>query len=243
MPKELDRTWQLLEDFAEAARLLQSYADDPDVADTVCELALKVVGGDHASITTVRSGSFSTIAATSDLPEQADKIQYKVGSGPCLDAARENATIRVDDLATDPRWPTFGSAASSELGMHSMLAHVLPIDQDALGALNVYSAQNHAFTALHETALVVFGTAAVNALGAARHQEKAEHLERALHTSRRIGVALGIVMATRHVDLDRAWALLSKASQESNTKVSHLADEVIRTGSLQEHGEAEEPAV
>ena len=233
MPKELDRTWQLLEDFAEAARLLHNYADDPDVADTVCELALKVVGGDHASITSVRSGSFTTVAATSDLPERADKLQYKAGSGPCLDAARESATIRVDDLATDPRWPTFGSAASAELGMHSMLAHVLPIDQDALGALNVYSARPHAFTAQHETALAVFGTAAVTALSAARHQEKAEQLERALHTSRRIGVALGIVMATRRVDLDGAWALLSKASQDSNTKVSQLADDVINTGSLE----------
>ena len=232
MPKELDRTWQLLEDFAEAARLLHNYADDPDVADTVCERALKVVGGDHASITSVRSGSFTTVAATSDLPERADKLQYKAGSGPCLDATRESATIRVDDLATDPRWPRFGSAASAELGMHSMLAHVLPIDEHALGALNVYSARPHAFTAQHETALAVFGTAAVTALSAARHQEKAEQLERALHTSRRIGVALGIVMVTKQVDLDGAWALLSKASQDSNTKVSQLADEVMHTGSL-----------
>ena len=56
MPKELDQTWQLLDDFAEVARLFRSHTADPDIADMVCELALKVVGGDHASITSIRSG-------------------------------------------------------------------------------------------------------------------------------------------------------------------------------------------
>lgn len=234
MPRELDRTWQVLEDFAEAARLLHQYTDDPDVADTVCGLALRVVGGDHASITSIRSGQFTTVAATSELPERADKIQYKVGSGPCLDAIRENDTIRVDDLADDARWPTFGRAASSELGVHSMLAHVLPIDSHALGALNVYSARAGAFTAQHEKVIAIFGSAAVTAMRAASHAEKANHLETALHTSRRIGVALGILMVRRGVDLDGAWDLLSRASQDSNTKVSELADHVIRTGYLDE---------
>jgi len=232
MPKELDRSWQLLDDFAEAARLLMNYTGDPDVGDTVCELALRVLGGDHASITSIRFGQFTTIAASSDLPEQADKIQYKVGSGPCLDASRGHDTIRVDDLATDPRWPAFGSAACSELGMHSMLAHVLPVDDPVLGALNVYSARPRAFTVQHEKAISVFGSAVLTALRAARHRAKADQLERALHTSRRIGVALGIVMVTRGVDLDQAWELLSRASQDSNTKVSELADHVIQKGCL-----------
>lgn len=243
MPKELDRTWQLLEDFAEAARVLQNFTGVPDVADTVCELALKVVGGDHASITSVRSGEFTTVAATSDLPEQADKIQYKVGKGPCLQAIRENDTVRVDDLATDPRWPEFGAAACSELGMHSMLAQVLPVEENVLTAVNVYSAKPHAFNAQSETVIAIFGSAAVAALSAARHLEKAEHLERALHTSRRIGVALGILMVTRQVDLDRAWELLAKASQDTNTKVSLLADHVVQTGSLNDRWGAEAPTV
>jgi GAF domain-containing protein len=233
MPRELDRTWQLLDDFAEAAQLLWNYAGDPDAADTVCDLALRVVGADHASISRVRGGQFTTIASTSVLPEQADKIQYKAGSGPCLDEVREPGTVRVEDLATDPRWPVFGATVSAELGMRSMLVHVLPLEDHAL-VVNAYSAMPHAFTVQHEKAMAVFASAAVTAMRAARHQEKAEHLERALHTSRRIGVALGIVMATRGVNLDDAWELLSKASQDSNTKVAELSDHVIRTGSLED---------
>lgn len=232
MPKELDQTWQLLDDFAEVARLLRSHTADPDIADTVCELALKAVGGDHASITSIRAGQFTTVAATSDVPEHADKIQYKVGNGPCLEAIHENETVRVDDLATDPRWPQFASAACAELGVHSMLAQVLPVDDQVLGALNIYSAKPHAFDTNDEKIIAVLGSAAVTAMRAVRHQEKVAHMERALHTSRRIGVALGILMARQGLDLDEAWEFLSTASQRSNTKVSELADQLVRQGFL-----------
>lgn len=236
VPKELDQTWQLLDDFAEVARLLRSQSADPDIADTVCELALKVVAGEHASITSIRAGQFTTVAATSEVPEHADKIQYKVGSGPCLEAIRDNDTIRVDDLATDPRWPQFAEAACAELGMRSMLAHVLPVDDHVMGAVNIYSTKPHAFDIRDEKVIALLGSAAVTAMRALRHQEKAAQMERALHTSRRIGVALGILMATRGLDLDGAWAFLSKASQRSNTKVSELADQVLRRGFLDSPG-------
>lgn len=236
VPKELDQTWQLLDDFAEVARLLRSHTADPDLADTVCELALRTVGGDHASITSLQSGQFTTVAATSEVPELADKIQSKVGAGPCLDAIRGNDTVRVDDLATDPRWPQFAGAASAELGMRSMLAQVLPVDDHVIGALTVYSAKAHAFDSQDEKIIAILGSAAVTAMRAVRHQEKAVHMERALRTSRRIGVALGILMATRGVDLDSAWELLSTASQRSNTKVSELADQVVRRGFLDNPG-------
>jgi hypothetical protein len=232
VPKELDKTWQLLDDFADAARVLHSFTSSTDVAETVCELAVKVVGGDHASVTNVRSGELTTVAATSDVPVQADKIQSKVGSGPCLDAVLGSDTIRVDDLATDRRWTEFGTAACAELGMHSMLAQVLHTEDHALTSVNIYSARPHAFNGQTETVIALFGSAAVAALSAAQHQERADHLERALHTSRRIGVALGILMATRDVDIDQAWELLVKASQDSNTKVSELADRVVQMGSL-----------
>jgi AmiR/NasT family two-component response regulator len=116
--------------------------------------------------------------------------------------------------------------------MHSMLAQVLPVDDKVLGALNIYSAKVKAFDAQDEKIIAIFGSAAITAMRAVRHQEKSDHMERALRTSRRIGVALGIVMATRGVDLDGAWELLSTASQRSNTKVSELADQVVREGSL-----------
>jgi hypothetical protein len=142
MPRELDETWQLLDDFAEVARLLQRQGDrTEDLLPAICELSRKVVGGDHASLTTVRAGRFTTLAATSDLPSRADQIQYATSQGPCLDAIGTADAIRVDDLSTDPRWPAFGQLTTTTLGVHSMLVHVLPVADDAVVAISVYAAR------------------------------------------------------------------------------------------------------
>lgn len=174
------------------------------------------------------------MAATSEVPERGDKIQYATGQGPCLEAVREHATFRVDDLSSDSRWPAFGQQAVAELGVRSMIAHVLPVEDQVLGAVNVYAMRPGAFRGEHETLIAILGATAVQAIGAVHHQARAEHLERAMHTNRHIGVALGILMTTRQVNLDQAWEMLSKASQDRNVKVSVLADRVIDTGSLDE---------
>jgi GAF domain-containing protein len=232
VPKALDETWQRLEDFADAARALTMLNNGVDVAEALCNLAVKVVGGDHASITSVRGGAATTVAATSHVPEQADKIQYATGQGPCLDAIREHDTFRVADLRTDPRWPLFGPQAAEELGVRSMLAHVLPVDDSLLAAVNVYSTRPDTFTAEHETLIAIIGATAVQSLGAAIHREKALHLEQALRTSRHIGVALGILMNSRGITLEQSWQILSTASQHRNIKVAALAERLISTGSL-----------
>jgi GAF domain-containing protein len=205
---------------------------------------MKAVGGDHASITSVRGGRFTTVAATSDIPELADQLQYSAGEGPCVDAVRKHDTFRVDELETDPRWPEFGKRVSHDLGMHSLLAHVLPVDDTVMGAVNVYAARPDAFTAEHETLVAIFGAVAAACVGSLQHQMRAAELERALHTSRRIGAALGIIMATENVDLDRAWQVLAKASQDENIKVSLLADRIVDEGRLAlDLGEPRDPAV
>ena len=233
MPRELDRTWRLLEDFAEAARLLPLHDDlESPLLPAICELSRKVVGGDHASVTTVRAGRFTTLATTSDLPACADQIQHDARQGPYLDAVGAADAIRVDDLSTDTRWPVFAHRASSTLGVRSLLVHVLPVAPDAVGALTVYAVRPGAFTPEHETLLGIFGATAAATLRAAHHDDRAAQLERALHTSRRIGVALGIIMSAHNVTLDEAWTLLSAESQNSNVKLSVLAENVLASGTL-----------
>lgn len=233
MPRELDETWQMLDDFAEVARLAHMQDDHRDALAALCELAMKVVEGDHASITTVNGGKFSSVASTSDVPSMVDKIQAETKEGPCLDADQTTDGVRIDDLTTDTRWPSFGQTTSSRLGMRSMVAAVRPVGVNVVSAVNVYAARPHAFSPEHETLLSIFASTAAGTLRVAHHDDRAKHLERALHTSRRIGVALGILMNSQQVSLDEAWSLLSKASQDNNVKLSVLAQHVLETGSVE----------
>lgn len=59
------------------------------------------------------------------------------------------------------------------------------------------------------------------------HEEHAAHLEHALRGSRKIGAAIGIVMATGELDEGEAFRFLSKVSMDTNRKLSVIATEVV----------------
>ena len=58
------------------------------------------------------------------------------------------------------------------------------------------------------------------------------HLREALGTSRRIGAALGIIMAAYKVSEAAAFGLLRTHSQNTNRKLRDVADEVVATGDV-----------
>lgn len=63
-------------------------------------------------------------------------------------------------------------------------------------------------------------------------REQVAHLETALSSSRRIGVALGIVMERHRVTEDQAFGLLVRLSQDGNVKVRDIAARIAETGQV-----------
>ena len=61
-------------------------------------------------------------------------------------------------------------------------------------------------------------------------REHAAHLEEALRSSRRIGAAIGILMASRRVSEDVAFEMLSRASQNGNRKLRLVAEDIVHSG-------------
>ena len=59
-----------------------------------------------------------------------------------------------------------------------------------------------------------------------------QNLRTALVSARRIGAAIGVLMGTRHVTDDEAFAELSRASQNQNRKLRVVAEDVLRTGTI-----------
>jgi hypothetical protein len=63
-----------------------------------------VPGADEATITMVRKDRHCySAAATSALASDFDVLQDETGEGPCLNAIWHQETVRVNDLASDPR--------------------------------------------------------------------------------------------------------------------------------------------
>jgi hypothetical protein len=63
-------------------------------------------------------------------------------------------------------------------------------------------------------------------------RQKNQNLQRALETSRRIGAAIGILMARHQLTEAAAFDALRDASRKTHTKLRDVADQVVWTGEL-----------
>lgn len=232
VPVELDDLRTVAEAFAELGARLEHAGNDPFQAiTTVARDQIPATAG--ASITRLREDRFVTVASTDDRTRRADHIQYELGSGPCLDAIVEDTMYRPSDLRHDDRWPAYGRRVEEELGFRSMLSYrmVMPVD-DAVAGLNLYADDTDAFSDRDALVGLLLATHGAQAAAVVHYGRHVEHLEKALHTNRRIGVAVGVLMTTHKVTDEQAFDLLRIASQNTNRKLADVASDVVETGTL-----------
>jgi transcriptional regulator with GAF, ATPase, and Fis domain len=213
-------------ELGEVARSLQQI-DDPDelLQEVVISAVHIVAGAEEGSIADVTARrTIEHKAATSEWVRRSDLFMQDVGQGPCLDTVWEQRTVRVNDLATDQRWPKFSERAT-EFGARSMLAIQLYVEDDNLGALNLYSRTPNAFDDESEhTGLLVATHAAI----AYADTQKQKQLEGGMDTRGLIGQAMGILMERHKLDRGRAFNVLARYSQHSNRKLVDIADDIVR---------------
>jgi transcriptional regulator with GAF, ATPase, and Fis domain len=196
----------------------------------VVRAAVELVPGcEDASVSLVqRRRTVSSDAASGELPRRIDALQEELKEGPCIDAAFLDATVRVDDLATETRWPRFAADALS-VGAASMLCFQLFVEGDNLGALNLYGHEPNNFTEESEhVGLLFVSHAAVAMAGAQKHDQ----MVAGLATRDLIGQAKGILMERYKIDAQKAFSLLVRASQHRNLKLRDLAAELTDTGRI-----------
>ncbi|WP_196073268.1 GAF and ANTAR domain-containing protein [Nakamurella alba] len=204
------------EGFEEALRGVTTAA----IASGICDLA---------GITERRGRTLTTIGASAPLVEKLDAAQYEAGEGPCVAAAFDDRGVLVSqDLQVDPRWPTWGPAAV-ELGVHSVLGIQLYVDDEAMGALNLYSRTPRTFSTQDvETAQFI----AANASFSLAHFRNVEQLWTAIDARHRIGLAQGILMGRFDLTVDRSFEVLRRMSQQQHLKLSAVASAVIAARGL-----------
>lgn len=214
------RMAQLARAIAAPSTLEQIFAD---VTAAAVEL---IPGADIAGVLLVKKGGdFESRAETDSLVAKLDRLQHDFGEGPCAEAALRHTIVRSDDLRSERRWPRYAPAAV-ELGVLSGLSFKLYTADRTAGALNVFSYQADVWDTDAETTGAVLAAHAATAILAER---RGEQLETALSSRDRIGQAKGIIMERYGVDDVRAFELLRRISQESQTKLAEIAQRVIDT--------------
>ncbi|MDP3712577.1 MAG: GAF and ANTAR domain-containing protein [Mycobacteriales bacterium] len=220
----------LAQQFSDLARALEQQTDPQMLLADVVRAAVQLIPGcDEGSISVVLGRrSVTSEAASGDLPRIVDALQAETGQGPCLDAAYKHVTVRVEDMATETRWPLFATRAV-EAGAAGMLSIQLYVEGDDIGALNLYSRTAGAFTDESEHVGLLFAAHAATAYMGARDRSG---LMNAVTTRNLIGQAQGILMERHGLSADQAFALLSKVSQDNNLKLRDVANQLVNSGTL-----------
>ena len=63
-------------------------------------------------------------------------------------------------------------------------------------------------------------------------EDRADNLERALLTNRRIGMAIGILLERLRVTEEQAFDVLRRESMRQNVRLAQVAEQVVYTGTL-----------
>jgi GAF domain-containing protein len=202
------------------------------IADAGCSLLPDCVG---ASITIIEQGRPTTVGATNDTALRLDHSQYELDDGPCLTAARETQMVRIDDAASDHRWPNFTSTAA-EMGIASSLSLPLPFGTETFcGGINLYGASAHGFSGDDVRLATAFADQAAVVVANARAYwaafEMSKNLTIAMQSREVIDQARGVLMVTHRLNAEAAFAHLRQRSQAENRKLRDVAAEIVDAAS------------
>jgi ANTAR domain/GAF domain len=221
---------------AAMAHLVANFATPTDltaILETVTTSAVQLIHEvDFADVLLVDEQRYRSMASTAALAIELDTIQQELQEGPCLAAAVQDATVVCSDLTAEPRWPQF-AAAAVQAGIHSMMSFQLYTyptktrdGAGGRGALNLFSRNRYHFSFEDRAIGAMLATHAATALITADRQTQ---FESALASRDLIGQAKGIVMERFHVDAVRAFSLLTKLSQDTNTPLRTIAQRIVDT--------------
>ena len=185
-----------------------------------------------ASLTMRNRGVPNAPAASDEWAVALDRLQFVEQEGPCLDCLREGSVMRIRDLRTDGRFPTYGPKAA-DMGALSALSLPLVADGGTVGALNLYSREADAFdsdvVAVGEL-LAAHASLAISAATAYfSSRELADQMRQALDSRAVIEQAKGVLIAQLGGSAEEAFDRLVEQSQRSNRKLREVAQFVVET--------------
>lgn len=220
----------LARQMSEFVRDLQAESNPDLLRDRIVAAAVsEIPNATHAGLSLFFARSVRTESASDPIVEKVDQAQYDAGEGPCLTAGWERKTVLANDLAHESRWPNF-AARAVDLGIRAMLAVQLFVENDSMGALNLYSSEADAFDSDDENVALLLGAHAAVAMSA--HRMRA-NFDIALTSRDLIGQAKGILMERYKIGGQQAFELLVWASQHSHTKLRDVAQTLAETGEFE----------
>jgi GAF domain-containing protein len=229
--QRLPLTDELAAVFARMSGLLLSEETVESSVTVLSALAKDTVpGATGAGVSVIDERGRRSSGSTGARVREADDLQYELDEGPCLAAAARRELIRVDDLATDQRWPTWASAAAA-LGLRAAMSSPLVLGDRTLGAMKVYADEPRTFDSGSAQRLGLFAAQAAVLVANVQAFDRAKRLSEGMRQAMRdrdtISVAKGVLMGRDAIDEDSALRLLLARSGRDGSTVAEAARSVV----------------
>ncbi|QNE16834.1 GAF and ANTAR domain-containing protein [Kribbella qitaiheensis] len=216
--------------FARLAVDLHAAGGIGETVEAVAKFAVHALGCSSASVVLIRRGRSPEVAAVTDEAlAELYRRQIDTGNGPLITAVKDDVVVMVADVLTDDRWTAEWAAQVAAAGIRSALHLPLPVAGRPVGVLSVYSDAANGFS---DDDLAVAHILARHASIAVATRRQQDTLGQAVDARKLVGVAMGILMISYDVDQARAFTILQRYSQDTNTKLRDVAQHVIDTRKL-----------
>ncbi|WP_244945219.1 GAF and ANTAR domain-containing protein [Couchioplanes caeruleus] len=193
-----------------------------DVAQALDRLAVftagAVPGAVRCSVALIGEGGPPTLAASGPRAQALDDLQYAIGDGPGLEAARTRAVVAVTDLSADGRWPELAERARDE-GVRAVASIPLDLRRSAVGAVTLFADRPGIEPETLLTAMAVVGQAEL-LLGEV-HRRAGQCSDSAVDR------AAGVIIAQRGCGVREAYDVLRDTSQRLGLPREEVAERLI----------------
>ncbi|WP_164860603.1 GAF and ANTAR domain-containing protein [Rhodococcus sp. X156] len=198
-----------------------------DLLTATAHLAVRLIdGADWSGVTAQFDKSAFTAALTDERVQAVDDAQYHLDDGPCLQAMRTCSVVCMSARDVQREFPAMAEPARAA-GVHSFLAAPLVAEGVAIGALNLYSAEEHGFEGTDQDFIAALVEHAGRGLTeyATVHSanQLAAQLQHSIQTRAPIEQAKGILMAVHQIGPDAAFEVLRERSMKQNIKLRDVA--------------------
>ncbi len=203
-----------------------------DPATSVCLACVEVLGVAGAGLVLMSAGQSRCLIGVSDpVTATVEQIEYTLGEGPCVAAARAHAPVFDPDLTDEEtgRWPEFRRSAIAA-GVRAAFGFPLLIERICIGALNIYDDQPGALTDTQVADAVMAAEFASRAVLAWQAQAPpgtlAWQLERAPNHLVEVHQATGRISAQLGLSVDDALVVLRAHAFSHDRPIADVAADI-----------------
>ncbi len=172
------------------------------------------------------------IKATQSLSDEyKKKANLRVDASLMGEVVKTRTSIAIDDVRREKRY--FYRELAIKEGLTSMLAVPMIVKDRAVGVINVYTQQPHAFTQDEIGVLQMVANQAAVAVENTKLMEESLKAKEALETRKLVERAKGALMKMQNLSEEAAHRVIHKKSMDSCKSMKEIAESILLLADIQ----------